>query len=656
MTAMDNPSAGGRELSVAALQRAKGRLQRSIATVALSGTLEEKLAAVARAGFDGIEIFENDLISCPLTPEEIQRRASELGLTIFLYQPLRDFEAVSAAQLPANLRRAAEKFSVMQRLGTDTLLVCSNVREDAIDDDALAAEQLARLADTAREHGIVVAYEALAWGAHVNRFEHSWEIVALADRPNLGIGLDSFHILSVDGDLEALRAIPGDRITFVQLADAPRMRMDLLQWSRHFRCFPGQGRLALVDFMQGLLDTGYEGAISLEIFNDVFRQADPERIAIDGMRSLIALEERLAIGRDAATPGLPAPACRLAGYAFVEISVDAGSERSLSRLLTAMGFRKQALHRSKDVALWGEGDSVMLVNTEPLPLRHRPWPLLSALALESEDPARSAERAKSYLATAVPRHRGPGEAALNAVAAPDGTAVFFGRTERGGTDNWRDDFDVVDTSAAGTQDSRLGPIDHVALTQPLEHFDEASLFYESITGLHAQSSEELSTPQGMLLSRAMANDAETVRLVLNAPALGRGEASGPLPQHVAFRVGDALAVARWTSANGLSVLPVPGNYYEDLRARYELDAQFLADLQLSGVLYDRDGRGGEFLHFYTRALGPGLFFEFVERRGGYAGYGAVNGPVRAAAQARLDAHPTDPERHTVSMVRERESW
>jgi 4-hydroxyphenylpyruvate dioxygenase len=635
-------------VALAARRRPGGRLQRSIATVALSGTLEKKLAAAAHAGFDGVEIFENDLISCPLTPEEIRRRASELGLGIYLYQPLRDFEAVPPGQLRANLRRAGEKFAVMQRLGADALLVCSSVRDDAVDDDALAAEQLARLADLAREHGVVVAYEALAWGTHVNRFEHSWKIVSLANHPNLGIGLDSFHILSVGGDLSLLRAIPGDRIAFVQLADAPRMRMDLLQWSRHFRCFPGQGRLELVAFMERVLDTGYEGPFSLEIFNDVFRQADPERIAVDGMRSMIALEERLAAAHGPTPPGLPTAASRLAGYAFVEIAVDTDWERPLTRLLTAMGFRKQAVHRSKDVVLWSEGGSVILLNTEPLPLRHRPWPMLSALALESDDPTRSSERAHAYLATAVPRHRGSGEAALNAVSAPDGTAVFFCRTARGGLDNWLDDFDLLDSPVTRPWEPRLGPIDHVAVTQPLEHFDEAALFYESITGLHPQSSEEVSTPQGMLRSRAMANSAETVRLVLNAPALGRSEASGPLPQHVAFHVADACAVARWTSANGLDVLPVPRNYYEDLRARYELDAQLLADLQLCGVLYDRDGQGGEFLHFYTRASGPGLFFEFVERRGGYAGYGAVNGPVRAAAQTRIEARPAGSEHHGAS--------
>ena len=42
-----------------------------------------------------------------------------------------------------------------------------------------------------------------------------------------------------------------------------------------------------------------------------------------------------------------------------------------------------------------------------------------------------------------------------------------------------------------------------------------------------------------------------------------------------------------------------------------------------GILYDADAGGGELLHFYTQQAGPGLFFEVVERRGGYDGYGVA---------------------------------
>ena len=185
-------------------------MRTSIATVCLSGTLGEKLQAAAAAGFDGVELFEPDLVASPLSPADVRERAAELELTIDLYQPLRDFEAVPRAQLERNLRRAEAKLDVMEQLGADTLLVCSNVSPDAIDDDILAAAQLRALAERAAERGIRIAYEALAWGRHVSEYDHAWRIVEAADHPALGTCLDSFHVLSRGTDLAAIapRSLP----------------------------------------------------------------------------------------------------------------------------------------------------------------------------------------------------------------------------------------------------------------------------------------------------------------------------------------------------------------------------------------------------------------------------------------------------------------
>ena len=57
-----------------------------------------------------------------------------------------------------------------------------------------------------------------------------------------------------------------------------------------------------------------------------------------------------------------------------------------------------------------------------------------------------------------------------------------------------------------------------------------------------------------------------------------------------------------------------------------------------GLLYDRDATG-EFLHFYTATVGA-VFFEVVQRRGTYEGYGAPNAGVRLAAQHRGPRQPT----------------
>src|SRR5579875_2692832 len=125
------------------------RLKKSIATVALSGTLPDKLEAAAAAGFDGVEIFESDLLSYDGTPSDVRRIAGDLGLDLLLFQPFRDFEAMPEPQRTRNLDRAERKFDVMGALGVDTLLVCSNVHPAALDDPARAAADLAEMAERA---------------------------------------------------------------------------------------------------------------------------------------------------------------------------------------------------------------------------------------------------------------------------------------------------------------------------------------------------------------------------------------------------------------------------------------------------------------------------------------------------------------------------
>jgi 4-hydroxyphenylpyruvate dioxygenase len=76
-----------------------------------------------------------------------------------------------------------------------------------------------------------------------------------------------------------------------------------------------------------------------------------------------------------------------------------------------------------------------------------------------------------------------------------------------------------------------------------------------------------------------------------------------------------------------------GNYYEDLQARFDLPTDFIARLQRASVLYDRD-ETGEYFHLYTAPLANRFFFEVVERRNGYRGFGAANAPIRLAAHTR----------------------
>lgn len=635
----------------------RARARRGVATVCLSGMLEDKLRAAAAAGFDGVEIFENDLVVSAMSPESVRTLCADLGLTVDLYQPFRDFESVPDALHAANLRRAERKFGLMERLDARTMLVCSTLSPHAADDDGLAAQQLRDLADRAAEHGIRIAYEALAWGRFVNSWEHSWQIVRRADHPNLGLCLDSFHVLSRDPAPTGIDTVDPGKLFFLQLADAPRLDMDVLQWSRHHRLFPGQGAFDLPGFLGQVLAAGYDGPLSLEVFNDVFRQTDPGPAAVDAMRSLLALEEAVSEAEPPARlgPAAPPPAPELLGHAFVELRVDGESAPRITGALSALGFLHTGRHRSKHVDLWEQGGSSVVLNRDGTGEADGTdtgagggsgsssggTAEVVALAVESRDPEQSARRAEALLATPLPRRRGPGEAELTAVASPDGTQLFFCPGGDASGPDWRADF--APTGAGGERPGgsvapgALGRIDHVALAQPNDQFAGSMTFYQSVLDLRERDSAEYAAPFGLVRGRTVGNASGEVRIAMHGALLRRGDwaPAVPDPEHIAFSTGDVFAAARHARERGLEILPVTDNYYDDLDARLSPEPELLSDMRELNILYDRDEHG-EFLHFCTGILGSRVFFEVVQRVGGYRGDGAVNAPVRMAAhrQAR----------------------
>ncbi|MDP9693987.1 UNVERIFIED_ORG: 4-hydroxyphenylpyruvate dioxygenase [Arthrobacter globiformis] len=622
-------------------------MRTGIATVCLSGTLKEKMQACAIAGFDGIEIFEQDLVTSSLSPEDVRKMAADLGLTLDLYQPFRDFDSVTEDLLAANLRRAEAKFRLMSRLGMDTILVCTNVATATIDDDELRAAQLAALADLAGAHGVKVAYEALAWGKYVNDYEHAHRLVGMVDHPNLGTCLDSFHILSRDWDTAPIENISADKIFFVQVADAPKLSMDVLSWSRHYRVFPGEGQFELAKFMGHVVRAGYTGPVSLEVFNDVFRQSDVERTAVDAMRSLIWLEEQSAKWLDTASnggaAGTQAPARRRypmelatlpqvaepAGFNFAEVK--AADTGVLEKVLGQLGFGFNGRHRTKDVQLWTMGHARVIIN-EQAPAAAEP--AIAALGFDVDSPVIASARAQQLKAPVVPRKSQANEEVFQGFAAPDSTEIFLCQGNPDGTVAWTAEFGQGLEVPSG---ARTAVIDHVNLAQPWQHFDEAVLFYTSALALEPQPYAEVASPSGLVRSQVMQTSDRDVRLVLNlAPVIQQdGADAGTAPrktyqEHIAFAVDDLVATARAARDRGLAFLQIPENYYEDLDARFGLDPGFLNTLRDLNLLYDRDA-DGEFLHFYTATVGS-VFFEMVERRGNYDGYGAPNAPVRHAVQ------------------------
>ncbi|MEW1955970.1 TIM barrel protein [Kineococcus sp. NPDC059986] len=595
-------------------------MRTSIATVSLAGTLPEKLRAAAAAGFDAVEVFEPDLVTSPLRPAQVRALAADLGVRIALYQPFRDPDDVDPTRATRVRERLRRKLSVVRDLGCDLVLVCSSVHAGAVRDDDELAAQLSALADDAAAAGVRLAYEALAWGAHVSDYRHGARVVALADHPALGTCVDSFHVLSRGDDPDDIAHL--DRLFFCQVADAPLLGMDVLPWSRHHRLFPGQGGFDLARFQRAVAASGYDGPVSLEVFNDLYRQADPGRTAVDALRSLRYLADRTVPGT---LPAAPVPR----DWAFVEVAATGAGVPDLEALLAAFGLRRSGTHRRGEVDLWTRGPVRVVVNRRSAQDRAR----LSSLGLEVDQPHVLAERARDLLAPLVHRPVGPGEAEIPSLVAPDGTWVQFCGT----SPDWQDDFLPVPAPA----DSPPGPgaftgIDHVTLTQPFAGFDAAGLFLTAVLGLEAGELSEIAAPDGLVRSRAHTSPASPVRIALNVGPTSATLRGRPLAAaHVAFATEDLFAVVEGFLAAGGRALPVPENYHDDVEARFDLDPEFAAALRRNGILYDRDAAGGEFLQFFARSVSREFFVEVVERRGGYAGFGASNTSVRLAAQRAL---------------------
>jgi len=620
-------------------------MRTSIATVCLSGELDEKLVAIADAGFHGVEIFENDFVSFDGGPAEVGRMIRELGLVCTTFQPFRDFEGLPDDARARAFARAERKFDIMAELGTDLLLVCSNVSPAALGGIDRAAADLRELGERAAVRGLRIGFEALAWGRHINDHRDAWEVVRRADHPNVGLVLDSFHTLSRDLPVDSIRSVPGDRIFLVQIADAPRLDMDLLSWSRHFRNFPGQGDLPVADFMRAVDATGFDGVLSLEVFNDEFRAGTPRRTATDGQRSLIYLLDTAGIGAKEGGEALP-PRAACFGVEFIEFSVDEATAGDLRSFLGALGFGHAGTHRSKSVELLRQGDINLVLNSGKDGFAHTysivHGPSVCAIGLKVGDAAAAMRRAEQLLIQSFRQPVQPGELELPAIRGVGGSLIYFVEPKGDLGRVWELEFDLEGTPGG---DAGLTRIDHVAQSMPHEEMLSWLLTYRSLLEFDKTLQVGIADPGGLVQSQVVESPDRRVRFTLNSSQSPKTQSArfvneffGAGVQHVAFATDDIFSTVRRIEANGLPMLAIPENYYDDLETRFDLAPGLIADLRAHNVLYDRDG-AGEYFQIYTRTFADRFFFEIVERRA-YDGFGAVNAPIRLAAQTRNAAART----------------
>jgi 4-hydroxyphenylpyruvate dioxygenase len=619
----------------------------SIATVSVSGTLEEKLQAIAAAGFDGVEIFENDLIAFPGSPAEVGKMIDDLGLRCTMFQPFRDFEGMPQDQRARIFERAERKFQTMEELGTDLLLVCSNVSPASSGDRARIVDDFRTLGGRAGERGLRIGFEALAWGAHVNDHRDAWAIVREVAHPAVGLVLDSFHSLARRIPIESLHSIDAAKIFIVQLADAPWLEMDFLSWSRHFRNLPGQGDIPVRAFVSALLEIGYDGPLSLEIFNDQFRSIPANVAARDGLRSL-----RLTIDESARAIGLKhqaaiPPRVQSQGLEFVEFAVNDAERDALSKQLLSLGFAETGRHRSKAVNRWTQGSINLLLNADPEGFAHSHnlvhGPSVCALGMRVRDVPASLARASALSIANFEGRVGRGEMKIPAIRDVGGSLIYL--IEDGSEQEiWARDFVPLADRPAARDGAGLIAVDHIAYAMSNDELLSWQLYNFALFDLDKPPLVEVPDPRGLVQSQAMANADRALRLVLNGSASPetltarlRDRYWGSGVQSISFSTSDIFATARRLAVLGLDVVEIPANYYDNLEIRFDLSPGEVDRLRECHILYDEDP-SGKYYQLFSRAYEKRFFFEIVERRG-YDGYGVSNEPIKWAAQSRFREAP-----------------
>ena len=266
-------------------------------TITLAGPLEAKLEAMQQAGFGQVMLKANDLVGHPQGWKAAVQAVRCSGLRGTGFQVLRDFEGLSGHLHDYKVDIAKTMLEMCAELACDVLLACSSTSVHASQDPDHLARDLHKLAMLAVPFGIRIAYEGLSWGRSVSEYTTAWDVVCRADSPNLGLGLDSFHILASKTPLDALADIDPEKIYLVQLSDflwqEARTMEERMATARTYRVFPGEGVHTdqMVELVLALERMGYRGDYSFEVFNDDFLQMPLPMVAQRACKSALWLAD-----------------------------------------------------------------------------------------------------------------------------------------------------------------------------------------------------------------------------------------------------------------------------------------------------------------------------------------------------------------------------
>lgn len=255
----------------------------------LTGPFADKLAAMERAGFGSMTLWPADLFVHFDDPEATIAAINDSPVAVTAYQCVRDLEGSPPEVKRRKMELARQFIDQMKLVGCDTLVLCSNVNDDVDRDWGRAVDDIRQIGELARAQEVRVAFEPICYGTWINNYITGWELVRDADHPQVGLVLDAAHIFLPETPLEPIESIPGHKIFIVELNDVPATSFGIRELLRNYRLFPGEGVRPVREFVDRVLATGYDGVLSLEVFNARYRAAEASFVVDRGMASLEAV-------------------------------------------------------------------------------------------------------------------------------------------------------------------------------------------------------------------------------------------------------------------------------------------------------------------------------------------------------------------------------
>ncbi len=571
----------------------------TIPTHIVAGQMAEKLEAIAAAGFEAIDLSISDVAQFDGPLDALATLIDKAGLKI-----------VSLGAVPSGASAVATKAKIdlAKALGGNVLIVdvAGQVPEDLPKSGDV---RLALRPTRAAEAGVV-------------------KYITKQNDPNIGLALNAFELLG-DGSRPArLRDLDGATIFHVALWDGPNTPM-----------LPGQGTLNLGGLARVLARAGYNGPWSVGAApegRDTLRNA--YRSLVTALSDAAQTEPLL----QGTTPDLPAkvPAN---GFEFIEFAVDEAGAAELEEVLTTLAFRRERKHRSKQVALWRQGAVNIVINREVAGHAAQALadhgPCVCDMGLRVQDAAETVARAKSLGTQDFTQVVGLGELDIPAVRGVGGSVIHF-IDERSDLHRvWDIEFEPASIAQA-TPPAGLRRIDHVAQTMRYDEMQSWLLYYLTTFEMKKSPIVNVSDPSGIVRSQAIETPEGEVRLNLNGAADADTLAGsfvsgrpGAGVQHIAFQTDNIFETSNLLLSSGFERLSISQNYYADTQAEFGLDDAATQALSAHNLLYDEDA-GGAYFQLYGQSLFDGFFFEIVQRKGRYMGYGARNASVRLAAQSQ----------------------